>query len=251
MSLEADQAHRIWSFPVDGRHPEVQPFTLAELMHGIPDHPNYLVQRGSCLVMGVHSMPKSAEEFNAIIKQEADEAIKTYLQNNKQVDISDEQIQRLSLRLRENYCGEHTTPLRVFRYVNTDGSSMADGMPYQGILTDMKWLGILYFDTQEITILPYGDPKDGPHRMLFYDARAKIAGSRWGYDGSLDTALAEFSRRGFTLHTARLASTPEDHRQFMAEHLNTPANRRIKGIITGTNLPLEQVLQVISQNPQI
>lgn len=72
------EAPNIWSFPVDGSCPEIQPFTLVELMRGIPNHPNYLVRRGSCLVKGVHSMPASAGEFNIIIEQEVKDGIKAY-----------------------------------------------------------------------------------------------------------------------------------------------------------------------------
>lgn len=248
MTLEAE-APKIWSFPVDGSCPQVQPFTLVELMHGIPKHPNYLVQRGSCLVMGVHSMPKNAQAFDELVQQKVAESFQAYQQEHPEIEITDEHVNRATLLLRENYCMYRTTPFRVFRYVNTDGSSMADRMPYQGILTDMQWLGILYFDTREITVLPYGDPQSGPHRNLFYDARAKIASSRWGYDGNLQTALSEFSQRGFIFSTAKLASTPEDHQQLVRECLNTPLHRRINGIITGTNLPLEQILQIVSQNP--
>lgn len=240
---------KIWSFPVDGSHPRIQPFTLTELMHGIPDHPNHLVRRGSCLVMGVSSMPKSAEEFGDMINQEADKAVQKYHSTNPDTQLSDERINRLMHILRENYCSYRTNSFRVFRYVDERGKSMADGLPYQGIMTDMEWLAILYFDTQDITMLPYGDPKGGPHSNLFYDARAKIAASRWGYDGNLGTALSEFSQRGFAFNLAKLPATLEERQQWLDTLRIVPRARRIQGIITETSLSLEQVLPIISHPP--
>lgn len=246
MSLEVIEP-KIWSFPIDGSHPQIQPFTLTKLMYGIPDHPNYLVRRGSCLVMGVSSMPQSAAEFDNMIKQEVDKAVQKYHSTNPDTQLRDEQINRLACILRENYCGHHTNPFRVFRYVDGKGKSMADGLPYQGIMTDMDWLAILYFDTRDITILPYGDPRGGPHSKLFYDARAKIAASRWGYDGNLGTALSEFSQRGFAFNLAKLPSILEGRQQWLD---TAGAQTRIThGTITDTNLSLGQVLSVISHTP--
>ena len=127
---------------------------------------------------------------------------------------------------------------------------MADCLPYQGIMTDMRWLSILYFDTRDITILPYGDLKKGPHNNLFSDARGKIAASRWGYDGNLNTALSEFHQRGFRFNLAKLPSNLEENGQWMKQYLDNLVDRRISGIMTETNLPFEQVLTVIAQNPQ-
>lgn len=247
MTLQAE-APRIWNLPVDGTCPQVQPFTLIELMHGIPEHPNYLVQSGSCFVRGVTSMPKSEEEFEATVTRVINKTIEVYTKNNH-ADPTEEQVQRATRLLKENFCGQYTNSFRVFRYVDTDGRSIADGLPYQGIITDRNWLTILYFDTQEITVLPFGDPESGPHRNLFYDARGKIAGSRWGYDGNLETALSEFHQRGFTFNVARLPSNLEDHMQLMREFSNAPANRRINGMITHTNLPLGQILTIITNPP--
>lgn len=247
MSLEVIEP-KIWSFPVDGSHPRIQPFTLTELMHGIPDHPNYLVRRGSCLVMGVSSMPKSAEEFDDMIRQDVDRGIQQYQEDNPGTKLSDDQINRFTSVLREHYCSYRTNSFRVFRYVDDKGKSMADGLPYQGIMTDMEWLAVLYFDTQDITMLPYGDPKGGSHRNLFYDARAKIAASRWGYDGNLGTALSEFSQRGFTFNLAKLPSTLE-MKQWWDTKRTIPQARLIPGIITETNVSLEQVLSIISHPP--
>lgn len=248
MALQTE-APRIWNFPVDGTCPQVQPFTLVELMRGIPNHPNYLVQRGSCFVRGIYSMPKTEEEFNVVIKGEIDEGVAGYKKEHPEAKINSEHIKRMTTFLRENYCAHHTTSFSVFRYIDTDGRSIADGLPYQGIITDMKWLAILYFDTQQMIVLPYGDRRDGPHRNLFYDARAKIAGSKWGYDGNLETALTEFNQTGFTFNIARLPSNLEDRRQLMREYSSTPAHHRINGIMTDTNLPLEQILTIISQPP--
>lgn len=248
MTLEAKTA-KIWSFPVDGSHPAVQPFTLVELMHGIPNHPNYLVQHGSCLVIGVQSMPINTQEFDKLVEKEVDDSFQAYKREHPETEITDEHIERATLLLRENYSMRHRTHFRTFRYVDRDGKSMADGMPYQGILTDAKWLGILYFDTQQITVLPYGNPREGPHKNLFYDARAKIADSRWEYTGNLETALSEFHQRGFTFNVARLPSNLDDHMQLMRGFSNAPANRRINGMMTDTNLPLEQVLAIIANPP--
>lgn len=249
MTLEASQEPKIWSSPVDGTCPQVQPFTLIELMHGIPEHSNYLVQRGSCFVRGVTSMPKSEEEFEATVIRMVNKTIDVYTKNNH-ADPTEEQIQRATRLLKENFCGQYTNSFRVFRYVDTDGRSIADGLPYQGIITDRNWLTILYLDTQEITVLPFGDPKSGPHRNLFYDARGKIAGSRWGYDGNLETALSEFQQRGFTFNLAKLPSNLEETRQCMDQYSITPKDRSISGIITDTNLSLVQILTIISQEPQ-
>lgn len=248
MGLEIAEP-KIWSFPVDGSYPRIQPFTLTELMHGIPDHPNRLVRKGSCLVMGVSSMPKSAEEFDDMVKQEVDRGIQKYLEDKPGTQLSDDQINRFASVLRENYCSYRTNSFRVFRYVNERGTSIADGLPYQGIMTDMEWLAILYFDTQDITMLPYGDSKGGPHSKLFYDARAKIAASRWGYDGNLGTALSGFCREGFTFSVAKLPSTLEEMNQWWDTIRTVPRVRLIQGIITETNLSLEQVLSIISHPP--
>lgn len=249
MILEADSGPKIWSFPVDGSHPEVQPFTLTELMHGIPDHPNYLVQSGSCIVMGVKSMPRDSEEFDKLVKKELDESFQAYKQEHPETEITDEHLDRATKLLRENYSLRHRTPFQVFRYVDRNGKSIADGMPYQGILTDSKWLGILYFDTKEVTVLPYGNPKNGPHRNLFYDARAKIAASKWGYAGTLKTALSELHQIGFTFNLAKLPANIEERIEQMKQYSTTPKERWISGIITNTNLPMEQVLTIISQEP--
>lgn len=217
-------------------------------MHGIPNHPNRLVQYGSCLVMGVGSMPRNAQEYDKLVTTEVDKSFQAYKQEHPEVEITDEHIKRATLITRDNYCSRHTTNFRVFRYVDKDGKSMADGNPYQGVMTNWQWLAIFYLDKpQEITVLPYGDPKNGPHRNLFYDAQAKIAASRWGYGGNLETALYEFSKIGFTFNMAKLPTTLEDNRQWLAEYQSTSPNRRISGILMGTNLSLEEVLQIISQ----
>lgn len=249
MTLEASQEPKIWSSPVDGSHPEVQLFTLVELMHGIPDHPNYLVQHGSCLVIGVQSMPRNAQEFDKLVEKEVNDSFQAYKREHPETDITYEHIERATLLLRENYSMRHRTPFQTFRYVDKDGKSMADGNPYQGTITNGQWLAIPYFDTHQITVLPFGDPRNGPHRNLFYDARAKIAGSRWGYDGNLETALSEFQQRGFTFNLAKLPSNLEERRQCTDQYSITPKDRWISGILTDINLSLEQVLTIISQDP--
>lgn len=250
MTLEASQEPKIWSFPVDGTCPQVQPFSLVELMHGIPNHENYLVRRGSCLVRGVHSMPKTEEEFDAIIKGETNQGIETVKKDRPDVEFTNEQLERLTLLLRAGFCTRHTNSLRAFRYVDVDGRSIADGLPYQGIITDTEWLAILFFDTpQEVTVLPYGDPKDGPHRNLFYDAHGKIAASRWGYTGDLATALSEIGQSGFTFNLAKLPSNLQEQRVVTDQYLDQLVNRKISGIITDANLPLKQVLTIIANPP--
>lgn len=229
---------------LDPRTHNTQPFSLSELMHGIPDHPDYFVQRGSCVVLGTILIPKGTAEFEEAIK--------------KQVDswhLKGEEAVRATQTLQKNPL-LRCTPFRAFRHVNDDGKTpLAEGMPYQGILTDMRWLTILCMDDKDMTIIPFGDLKGGPHCHLFHDAfGAKLANAQWLYTGSFVDALTEFHEtRGFSINLAKLPSTLEERQIVRKQYYDpaTPSFRRIHGVLTDTNLSLEQVLAIIAQDPNM
>ena len=56
--VEAVNRPKIYSTGVEGG--KEQPFTLVELMHGIPDHPNHYIRRGTCYVEGVRHINQVA-----------------------------------------------------------------------------------------------------------------------------------------------------------------------------------------------
>lgn len=238
----------IYNDPHDDSLPQAQPFTLTELMHGIPEHPIPLVREGSCFITGTRFIPSNTTEFERMLKK----AAKNLSRREGYSSVSVGSIEKVMNWARTQPYLRQGTFFHAFRYVNTDGSSMADGMPYQGIVTNMVWLAILCFDTKDITILPFGNPKKSPHRNLFYDARgSKLASSRWLYDGSLGYALSEFHQRGFAFNLAKLPSTPEEVQALVQQNTNVPPQHSIRGIITDRNLPLNQVLQIISRGPKL
>lgn len=218
-----------------------EPFNLAERMYGIPDHPNYDAQKGSCLAIGVRLFTKGTLEF--------DEAIAKFVER-----FDEERREDIAERFKAQDYFTRETSFRAWRWVNTDGiTSIADGMPYQGILTDMRWLAILYLDTSEMTVLPFGDPNTGPHRTLFYDAiGAKGTSVRCHYTGTLKDAIAEFHQKNtIKFEIARLAANVNEMLQLINRPANLPRDRRIHGLITEKDVPFERVIEVISQDPNL
>jgi|GEM_PF-2943087 hypothetical protein len=217
------------------------PFNLAEIMHGRPNDEDYDSRIGNCYATGIKLLPVGTPEF--------DDAVSKWL---KRFELSDDKTQEITAKFREQGYFSVSTPFAAWRWVNTDGiSSIADGMPYQGILTDMKWLGIFYLNTAEMMVLPFGDHKKGPHRNLFYDAiGAKGASVKVNYTGTLSDAITEFNQhRPFTFHLARLPLNLEEIVQVMKQSSNAERDRRIDGLITETGVPFERVMEIISSDP--
>lgn len=243
MSLETGP--RIYDFIHEGDISQPQRFSLTELMHGLPDHPNPYTRRGSCLVTGLRKIPKGTTEFDTMVHDYA----KNFAESH---GWAEEKIEKLARLLGEKPFFEETTNFCAFRYVNTDGRSMADGMPYQGLITDMQWLGVLCFDRREIILIPFGDSRSGPNRKLLYDAYgAKLASLRWQYTGGLSDALAEFHRdKSFTFTLAKHPSNFEEgcqmNDQWMNDMVSLPGDRRV-GLVVRSGISLEEALAIISE----
>lgn len=222
-----------------------QPFNLAERMYGFPDHPDYDLRMGNCFVTGVKLIPSGTPEF--------DEAVMRWLKRFD--DLTEEKIEEVMAKIRQMPHFPEGTSFRAWRYVNSDGiTSMADGCPYQGILTDLKWLSILYLDTSKMIILPFGDPENGPHRKLFYDAIGMKGSSvRTLYTGSLIDAIIEFNQKQkFSFDLAKLPANYEENLQRWEQYENSPkGEKNIRGVFTERDVSFERVLEVISSDPAV
>jgi len=221
---------KVYTFPEGiGKEPVQQEFTLVELMHGIPNHNNEMVQEGECYVTGVRFVLRGTPDYDMAIENTR-RLLAELEYTTEKIDAGvSSLLQRETLRLDTNF--------HAAKYHHLDGC------PYKGFITDMKFVAIIHFDTREIAIVPFGDPKTGPHRNLFYDVKgAKLSGSRWQYNGSMADALREFHDFCYSFREGRHPLGTRDLIDFGL--LRKPADR--KYITIRSEVKLEDALSLLA-----
>lgn len=227
---------RVYSFPKSAEQvPIPQGFTLVDLMQGIPSHNDEMVRQGQCYVTGVQFVQRGTSDYDQLIEQ--------MRQQWERLEFTKDRIDAAVSKLREREEIGVVTNFHAARYTNTDGSSMADGCPYQGFFTDLRHIGVIHFDTREVAIAEFGNMKTGSHRNLFYDVKgAKLAGSRWQYGGDIADAVREFHEHGYSLKEVRFPLGTKELVEFNL--LRKSKDRRY--IPVRSDIKLEDALQIVA-----
>ncbi len=227
---------KIFNFPISIKDRKLieQSFSLYQLIHGVPDHPDERTRRGDCYVTGINIVTNGTPEFDELIEKQRKkfEKMDYFTDDEKEL-----MIQNLKSKDEVPVITKFAAMAHPRYWDDTFGFQGLDGCPYDAFITDFSKLAIIHPEEKRIAIVPYEG--EGHHRKLFYDiGRAKMAGVRWQYDGTMIDALNEFA----TSYTFDIGKNPGSSKEFVETMKDHPRDYSRNYIITEKKVPLERIL---------
>lgn len=230
---------KVYNFPLGIKNPQLaeQPFSLYQLMHGVPEHKDERTREGDCYVTGIRFVQNGTQEFN--------ELIETQRKRFEWMEIGPEKIERILTEIRSKDNLTLTTNFAAMAHpLYWDETAQLfrglDGCPYRAFATDFGSLAIIHPEEGRIVIVPYD--KEGRHRNLFYDIKgSKMAGVRWQYDGTIGDALTEFA----DTYRFDMGRAPRNSKEALEIRNSYPREHSRDYIVTDENISLEKVIEII------